>query len=114
MQSRLVDFPELWDYTRTLYQVPGVAETVHFDHIKTHYYGSHRTINPTGIIPSGPRIDFTAPTHRSVPKFEPRSRPSDFGAEPKGETNIQGEIQFEKSLDESTEPEDKEDVQYRT
>jgi hypothetical protein len=60
---------EDWYYTRTLYQVPGVAETVHFDHIKAHYYGSHRTINPTGIIPSGPRIDFTAPTRRAVPKL---------------------------------------------
>ena len=68
-RDRLVDFPELWDYTRTLYQVPGVAETVHFDHIKTHYYGSHRTINPTGIIPVGPRIDYTAPTRRAVPKL---------------------------------------------
>ena len=68
-RDRLVDFPELWDYTRTLYQVPGVAETVHFDHIKTHYYGSHRTINPTGIIPAGPRIDYTAPTRRGVPKL---------------------------------------------
>ena len=67
-RDRLVDFPELWDYTRTLYQVPGVAETVHFDHIKAHYYGSHRTINPTGIIPSGPRIDYTAPTRRAVPR----------------------------------------------
>jgi glutathionyl-hydroquinone reductase len=43
-------FPELWDYTRPLYQVPGVAETVHFDHIKRHYYGRHRTINPTGVV----------------------------------------------------------------
>ena len=68
-RDRLVDFPELWDYTRTLYQVPGVAETVHFDHIKTHYYGSHRTINPTGIIPAGPRVDFTTPTRRAVPKL---------------------------------------------
>src|SRR5215471_8180739 len=68
-RDRLMDFPELWDYTRTLYQVPGVAETVHFDHIKMHYYGSHRTINPTGIIPAGPRIDYTAPTRRAVPKL---------------------------------------------
>jgi glutathionyl-hydroquinone reductase len=68
-RDRLMDFPELWDYTRTLYQVPGVAETVHFDHIKRHYYGSHRTINPTGIIPAGPRIDCTAPTRRAVPKL---------------------------------------------
>jgi putative glutathione S-transferase len=64
-----VDFPELWDFTRTLYQVPGVAATVRFDHIKTHYYGSHRTINPTGIIPAGPRIDFAAPTRRAVPRL---------------------------------------------
>ncbi len=66
-RNRLVDFPELWDFTRTLYQIPGVAETVHLDHIKTHYYGSHRTINPTGIIPAGPRLDFLAATRRSVP-----------------------------------------------
>src|ERR1051326_6949372 len=62
-------YPELWDFTRTLYQVPGVAETVSFDHIKTHYYGSHRTINPTGIIPAGPRDDFIAPTRRAVPQL---------------------------------------------
>jgi putative glutathione S-transferase len=63
-RNRLVDFPELWDYTRTLCQVPGVAETVHFDHIKAHYYGSHRTINPTGVVAAGPRVDFSAPTRR--------------------------------------------------
>jgi putative glutathione S-transferase len=68
-RNRLIDFPELWDYTRTLYQVPGVADTVHFDHIKTHYYVSHRTINPTGIVPAGPRLDFAAPTRRAVPKL---------------------------------------------
>ena len=68
-RNRLVDFPELWDYTRTLYQVPGVAETVHFDHIKTHYYGSHRTINPTAVVAAGPRVDFSAPTRRTVPKL---------------------------------------------
>ena len=69
-RDRLVDFPELWDFTRTLYQVPGVAATVRLDHIKTHYYGSHRTINPTGIVPAGPRIDFSAPTRRAVPRLE--------------------------------------------
>jgi putative glutathione S-transferase len=68
-RDRLADLPELWDYTRTLYQVPGVAETVHFDHIKKHYYGSHRTINPTGIVAAGPRIDFSLPTRRAVPKL---------------------------------------------
>jgi len=61
---RLVDYPNLWGYTRELYQVPGVAETVHFDHIKRHYYGSHPTINPTGVIPAGPAIDFDRPHGR--------------------------------------------------
>jgi putative glutathione S-transferase len=56
---RLVDYPNLWAYTRELYQVPGVAETVHLDHIKDHYYRSHRTINPSGVVPAGPEIDFT-------------------------------------------------------
>jgi hypothetical protein len=60
----LVDFPELWDYTRTPYQVPGVAETVHFDHIKTHYYGGHRTINPTRVVAAGPRVDMRADSAR--------------------------------------------------
>jgi putative glutathione S-transferase len=68
-RNQLVDFPELWDYTRTLYQMPGVVETVHFDHIKKHYYGSHCTINPTGIVPRGPRIDFSTPTRRAVPRL---------------------------------------------
>jgi glutathionyl-hydroquinone reductase len=58
---RLVDMPNLWAYTRELYQVPGVAETVNLDHIKRHYYTSHPTINPTGVIPLGPEIDFDAP-----------------------------------------------------
>lgn len=69
-RNRLVDFPELWDYTRTLVQVPGIAGTLRLDHIKTHYYGSHRTINPTGIVPEGPELDFTAKTRRAVPRFE--------------------------------------------
>jgi len=68
-RSRLVDFPELWDYTRALYQVPGVAETVHVDHIKRHYYGSHRMINPTGIVPLGPEIDLDQPTRRRASFF---------------------------------------------
>ena len=44
--------------------MPGVAETVNLHHIKRHYYGSHKTINPTGIVPKGPDIDFTAPHDR--------------------------------------------------
>jgi glutathionyl-hydroquinone reductase len=55
---RIVDYPNLWGYTRDLYQVPSVAETVNMDHIKSHYYGSHDTINPTLIVPRGPDIDF--------------------------------------------------------
>jgi len=57
-KKRLVEYPNLWAYTRELYQVPGVAETVNMDHIKYHYFASHRSINPTGIVPKGPEIDF--------------------------------------------------------
>jgi putative glutathione S-transferase len=63
-RQRLADFPNLWAYTRALYQVPGVSETVHFDHIKQHYYTSHKTVNPTGIVPKGPDLDFMAPHGR--------------------------------------------------
>jgi putative glutathione S-transferase len=62
---RLIDYRNLWNYTRELYQIPGVAETVNLDHIKRHYYMSHRTINPTGIVPKGPIIDMTAPHDRA-------------------------------------------------
>jgi putative glutathione S-transferase len=58
---RIADYPRLWAYVRRLYQVPGVAETVNFRHIKGHYYESHKTINPSGIVPVGPEIDFAAP-----------------------------------------------------
>ena len=61
---RLVDYPNLWSYTRDLYQQSGVAETVHMDHIKRHYYESHDTINPTRVVPLGPEIDFTSPHGR--------------------------------------------------
>jgi glutathionyl-hydroquinone reductase len=61
---RVADYPNLWNYLRDLYQVPGIAETVSIDHIKQHYYGSQRQINPTGIVPIGPLIDFTAPHDR--------------------------------------------------
>lgn len=62
--KRLVDYPHLWAYTRALYQVPGVAETVNMTHIKQHYYGSHGTINPTGVVPIGPELDFMTPHQR--------------------------------------------------
>lgn len=61
---RLVDYPNLWNYTRDLYQQPGVAETCNLSHIKQHYYGSHETVNPTRIIPIGPEIDYTQPHDR--------------------------------------------------
>jgi putative glutathione S-transferase len=63
-RNRLIDYPNLCGYTRELYQVPGVADTVNMDHIKRHYFGSHRSINPTGIIPKGPEIDFMLPHGR--------------------------------------------------
>ncbi len=57
----LATFPAIDAYLRELYRVPGVAGTVDFDHIKTHYYASHRTINPSGIVPVGPKLDFDDP-----------------------------------------------------
>jgi glutathionyl-hydroquinone reductase len=70
---RIADYPNLSNYLRELYQVPGVAETVSIDHIKRHYYSSHRKINPTGIVPLGPELDFTAPHDRG--KLEANERP---------------------------------------
>lgn len=65
-KRRLVDYPNLWDYTRELYQMQKIAETVNLDHIKRHYYASHPFINPTGIVPKGPEIDFMEPTGRAL------------------------------------------------
>jgi putative glutathione S-transferase len=62
--ERIVDLPNLWGYTRELYQQPGVADTVNLDHIKTHYYTTHPSINPTRIVPVGPQLDFSAPHGR--------------------------------------------------
>jgi len=58
------EYPALWGFAREIYQLPGVAETVRFDHIKLHYYGSHRKVNPTGIVPLGPVLDWTSPHGR--------------------------------------------------
>ena len=63
-RQRICDYPNLWNYTLDIYQTPGVAQTIHLDHIKNHYYASHDTINPTRIVPRGPRIDYTAPHDR--------------------------------------------------
>jgi putative glutathione S-transferase len=61
---RIADYPNLSGYLRDLYQHPGIAETCNLLHIKNHYYGSHRTINPTGIVPVGPVIDLDGPHGR--------------------------------------------------
>jgi putative glutathione S-transferase len=61
----IYEYPNLSNYVRELYQVPGVAETVSIEHIKRHYYGSQRQVNPTGIVPLGPQLDFAAPHDRA-------------------------------------------------
>lgn len=63
-RKRLIDYPNLWAYTRDLYQVPGVAGTVNLDHIVRHYHYSHDTINPNRIIPINPVLDFMEPHGR--------------------------------------------------
>ncbi|MEM8654539.1 MAG: glutathione S-transferase family protein [Pseudomonadota bacterium] len=63
-RKRLMDYPHLWAYTRELYQVQGVAETVNMDHIVRHYHYSHESINPHRIVPINPVIDFEAPHGR--------------------------------------------------
>jgi len=60
-KRRLTDYPNLWGYTRDLFQIPGVASTVNMDHIKRHYFGSHKSLNPSGIVPKGPELDFNMP-----------------------------------------------------
>ncbi len=62
---RIADYPNLAPYTRDLYQIPGIAPTVNLTHIKRHYYESHPTINPTGIVPVGPVLDYEAPHGRA-------------------------------------------------
>ena len=61
---RIVDYPHLQGYLQDLYQHPGVAELVNFDHIKRHYYVTHTEINPTQIVPLGPELDLSRPHHR--------------------------------------------------
>jgi putative glutathione S-transferase len=63
-KRRLADYKHLWAYARELYQVPGVAETVDMHHIKQHYFVSHTSINPHGVVPIGPEIDFGEPHRR--------------------------------------------------
>jgi glutathionyl-hydroquinone reductase len=63
-RKRLIDYPNLWAFTRELYQTRDVAATVNLEQIKTHYFGSHKGLNPSGIIPRGPALDFGAPHGR--------------------------------------------------
>jgi glutathionyl-hydroquinone reductase len=63
-KRRIVDYPNLWGFLRDVYQMPGVADTVHVDFIKSHYYRSHPTINPTRIVPIGPELDYSRPHGR--------------------------------------------------
>ena len=62
---RIADYPALSGYLRELYQMPGIAATVVMPHIKTHYYASHRNLNPSGIVPKGPILDYLAPHQRA-------------------------------------------------
>ena len=62
--KRIEDYPELSNYVRDLYQQPGIADTVEMDYIKSHYYGSHETINPSRVVPAGPLQDFNRPHNR--------------------------------------------------
>jgi putative glutathione S-transferase len=63
-KRRIVDYPSLWGFVRDLYQTQGVADTVHIDFIKSHYYRSHPTINPSRIVPIGPELDYLTPHGR--------------------------------------------------
>ncbi|MEU7922267.1 glutathione S-transferase family protein [Micromonospora zamorensis] len=62
-RQKLTEMPVLWAYARDLFQTPGFGETVDFDHIKRHYYGTHREINPSGIVPLGPDVSGWSTPH---------------------------------------------------
>lgn len=62
--KRLRDFPNLWAFTRELYQYPGVRDTVNMAETKKHYFASHASLNPTGIVPKGPELDLDEPHGR--------------------------------------------------
>lgn len=65
-RRRIVDYPNLWAYTRDLYQWPGIADTIDLGHVARHYYGSHPAVNPTGVVPIGPDLDFEQPHQRAA------------------------------------------------
>lgn len=64
-KQRIADYENLSNYLRELYQIPGVADTVNFHHVKNHYYRSHLHINPNGIVPKGPQQNLSAPHNRA-------------------------------------------------
>ena len=64
--KRIADYPNLSNYVRELYQIPGIAETVDINYIKRHYYYSHTSVNPTQIIPQGPELNFTLAHNRAT------------------------------------------------
>ncbi len=73
---RIADYPHLWPYVRKIHQIPGVRETCSLHHVKQHYYRSHPTINPTGIVPAGPDPGLRLTTSQPPPAPEvPRSSP---------------------------------------
>ncbi|CAB4009799.1 Glutathionyl-hydroquinone reductase [Paramuricea clavata] len=65
-KKRIIDYPNIWGYTRDIYQMPGVADTCNFEHITKHYMQSHRDINPHGIVAIGPDLDLKAPHGRET------------------------------------------------
>ena len=73
---RIVDYPALWRFTRDVHGLPGVAETVNMHHIKHHYYESHTAINPTGVVPLGPVIDFSMPDRSTADRVASQSTAS--------------------------------------
>ncbi|MDH5518408.1 MAG: glutathione S-transferase family protein [Gammaproteobacteria bacterium] len=66
--KRIIDYDNLSNFMRELYQMPGIADTIDIDYCKRHYYVSHTSVNPTQIIPKGPALDFMAP-HNRAEKF---------------------------------------------
>ena len=63
-KKRIIDYPNLWAYTRELYQIEGIAETVHMGHIVRHYHYSHESINPHRILPVNPDLNYLEPHGR--------------------------------------------------
>ena len=80
-KRRIEEYANLSNYLRELYQYPGVADTVNMEHIKRHYYASHESINPVGIVSKGPMLDFTRPHDRNRLPTVPAGRPEANGAE---------------------------------